>query len=168
MYSVEAQTAPRRKARRVDEATAIAISPRPPERPGALAKFRKSVAMYSRKNQYPYQRPADNVSRKHRQRAQPICDVLPAIRGRRPSLPETNSMAGQTCVRNDVEIDKSRRSQRPNNPKPEGRSGETREDNERDEEPSSARWLRDEPFDERSARMKCHWRAFFELPDGCG
>ena len=42
MYGVEAQTAPRRKARRADEATAIAISPRPPERPGALAKFGKS------------------------------------------------------------------------------------------------------------------------------
>ena len=42
VYSVEAQAAPRRKARRAAEATAIAISPRPPERPGALAKFRKS------------------------------------------------------------------------------------------------------------------------------
>ena len=31
VYTVEAQTAPRRKARRADEATAIAISPRPPE-----------------------------------------------------------------------------------------------------------------------------------------
>ena len=38
----QAQTAPRRKARRADEATAIAISPRPPERPGALPKFRVS------------------------------------------------------------------------------------------------------------------------------
>ena len=35
MYSVEAQTAPRRKARRADEATATAISPRPPEARGA-------------------------------------------------------------------------------------------------------------------------------------
>ena len=43
VYGVQgAQTAPRRKARRADEATAIAISPRPPERPGALANFRKS------------------------------------------------------------------------------------------------------------------------------
>ena len=32
-----------------------------------------------------------------------------AIRGRRPSLPETNSMAGRTCVRNVVEKDKSPR-----------------------------------------------------------
>ena len=53
LYGVEAQTAPRRKARRADEATAIAISPRPPERPGALTNFRKSVAMYSRKYQNP-------------------------------------------------------------------------------------------------------------------
>ena len=43
VYGVQqAQTAPRRKARRADEATAIAISPRPPERPGAHAKFRVS------------------------------------------------------------------------------------------------------------------------------
>ena len=43
VYGVQqAQTARRRKARRADEATAIAISPRPPERPGALTKFRVS------------------------------------------------------------------------------------------------------------------------------
>ena len=42
VYSIEAQTAPRRKARRADEATAIAISPRPPKGPGALASFRVS------------------------------------------------------------------------------------------------------------------------------
>ena len=64
--------------------------------------------MYSRKCQYPYQRPAGNVSRNHRQRSQPICDVLLSFRGRRPSLPETNSMAGRTCVRNDVENKKDR------------------------------------------------------------
>ena len=50
-----------------------------------------------------------------------------AIRGRRPSLPETNSMAGRTCVRNDEKIVT----------KTEGRndpitSGETREEKERD------------------------------------
>ena len=38
----QAQTAPRRKARRADEATAIAISPRPPERPRALTNIRLS------------------------------------------------------------------------------------------------------------------------------
>ena len=46
-------------------------------------------------------------------------------------------MAGRTCVRNDVEKDvgkeKDRGSQRPNNPKPKGRSGETRVENEGDE-----------------------------------
>ena len=30
---------------------------------------------------------------------------------------------------------------------------------------SSARRFRQEPFDEPSARMKCHWRAFFELSE---
>ena len=43
-YSVEAQTAPRRKARRTDEATAIAISPRPPKGPGAFVNFRVSAS----------------------------------------------------------------------------------------------------------------------------
>ena len=42
VYGVEAQTAPRRKARRADEATAIAISPRHPKGPGALAIFKVS------------------------------------------------------------------------------------------------------------------------------
>ena len=41
-------------------------------------------------------------SRNQRQRSQPICDVLLSIRGRRPSLPETNSMAGRACVRHVV------------------------------------------------------------------
>ena len=42
VYSVEAQTAPRRKVRQANETTAIAISFRPPGKPGALAKFRVS------------------------------------------------------------------------------------------------------------------------------
>ena len=42
VYGVEAQTAPRKKARRADEATAIAIFPRPLERLGALANFMES------------------------------------------------------------------------------------------------------------------------------
>ena len=29
----------------------------------------------------------------------------------------------------------------------------------------SARRLRQEPFDDPSARMKCHWQAFFELSE---
>ena len=52
--------------------------------------------------------------------------------GRRPSLPETNSTAGQTCVRNVVEINKTPNAattQYP--PKPKGQSGETREEKER-------------------------------------
>ena len=31
------------------------------------------------------------------------------------------------------------------------------------DDPASARWLRQEPFDERSARMKANLREFFEL-----
>ena len=90
VYGVQqAQTAPRRKARRADEATAIAISPRPPEIPGALAIFRVSQKPNSR----------NTCTRKMQYE-----ETKTAIRGRRPSLPETNSMAGRTCVRNDVEI----------------------------------------------------------------
>ena len=91
IYCVKVQTAPRKKATRADEATAIAISPRPPERPGALAKFRKSQWTNSRKTS----------TRKQRYQ-----ETKTAIRGRRPSSPETNSMAGRTCVRNVVEKDK--------------------------------------------------------------
>ena len=70
------------------EATAIAISIRPPERPGALANFRVSQQPNSRKT----------CTRKLQNQ-----EPKTAIRGRRPSLPETNSMAGRACVRNDVE-----------------------------------------------------------------
>ena len=49
--------------------------------------------------------------------------------GRRPSLPETNSMAGRACVRNVIlQTVSLRGSPRPgDNPKPKGRSGKTNE-----------------------------------------
>ena len=42
-------------------------------------------------------------------------------------------MAGRTCVRNVVEINKTPRVATRNNPKPKGRSGETKEEEEKDE-----------------------------------
>ena len=50
-------------------------------------------------------------------------------------------MAGRTCVRNVVEKEKDRGSQRPNSPKPKGRSGETREENEKGEARGQSRAL---------------------------
>ena len=61
-------------------------------------------------------------------------------------------MAGRVCVRNDVEKDRAPNSATPRNPKPEGQSGATEEENEEQkhegrDEASSARWLQDEPFE---------------------
>ena len=60
------------------------------------------MAAYPRKYQYPYQRPAGNAAGISDSDRNPIRDVLLSIRGRRPSLPETNSMAGRACVRHVV------------------------------------------------------------------
>ena len=121
-----------KKARRADEATAIAISHRPPEMPGALANFRVSQKANSMKTctsiGYPMKswtsvRTLSTNSTKTSTRnailrttAKP--ETKTGKRGRRLSLPETNSMAGRTCVRNDVEKMTDRGSQRPNNPNP--------------------------------------------------
>ena len=150
----QAQTAPRRKARRADEATAIAISPRPLERPGGACELQGGPSGRTPGILVP-------VNCNTRSRKRQYVDAGP------PCQRRTRWLAGPAS-RNRRNRKKKRGSQRPQKKKPSLRAGVARRGKKGRDDPSSARWLRQEPFDERSARMKCHWRAFFELPDGCG
>ena len=103
----------------VQQATDPAISlhrgvpPRSPEGSGALPKLKECLAMYSRKARTRELRTTayHGVPQRFRKRSQ---------NGRRPSLPETNSMAGRACVRNVIlQTVSLRGSPRPgDNPKP--------------------------------------------------